>query len=366
MHAIRAAGVSRLPKLLVAVAILVTLGPALLAPWRWFVGEPHVDAYGTQWFFWFSGEVLAGRQSAAHTDLLFFPWGKDVYLHTGGNLLDAWLAWPLRVVLGPSFGYDVWVALVLAGNAWAGVVMARALGAEARLAWTAAFALVLNPYVLVEISFGRPTQALMLFPGLCVALLWTLRTPAQALGCGLLMAATACTYWFHGLVLAGLAVLYGVWRVAVGPDRVRTAALLVLAASVCLATVLPVAWPLLHAVSEGQVPGLLTMEGTGPLAPLALRTMEGDAEGMFVLALLRGAAGSLLDEGGLRFNPGIPVLLAVQAPILLLGLWRARRTWMVVWLLAAVIVASGPAFIYGDDFVVNRAYLWALEHLPFL
>ncbi|MFN7145869.1 MAG: hypothetical protein ACK4YP_18985 [Myxococcota bacterium] len=145
--------------LLVAAAIVAVLGGVAPDPTGRVVGSPAVDGFGTQWFFWFAGEVLAGRQAAGWTDLFFFPWGKDVYAHTGGNLLDAWLAWPLRAALGPVLGFTAWIAALLATNAWAGARLAAAFGVRDGWRWAAGLLLVLNPYVLAEIDLGRPTQA---------------------------------------------------------------------------------------------------------------------------------------------------------------------------------------------------------------
>lgn len=357
-------------RLLVGVAIVVAFGPALLAPWRYVVGEGGVDAWGTQWFFWFAGRVLTGAEGADHTDLLFYPWGKDILLHTGGNLLDAWFAWPLRVLTGPVIGYNLWILAVLAGNAWAGTRLAAALGVERERRWIAGVALVLNPYVLMEINLGRPTQAFLLFPGLCAALLWTLgrsvgwRGAAAAAGCGVCLALSAWIYWYNGLVLGALALVHGVWRTgADSGGRARTLGHHALAALVAVALVAPAAWTLLHALDGGEVPGLLALDGTGPLAPLALRTVDGEEEGLWVLALAKGGSGSLIDEGGLRYVAGTPVLLAVQIPVALLGLWGMRRRragWLWLWLGGVLLVGSGPLFIYADSYVVNRAYLSAM------
>ena len=61
---------------------LGAVDPALL-------GSEHVDMWGTHWFYWMFEERLLRGESFAQTQLLFYPWGKDVYLHTGGNILDA-------------------------------------------------------------------------------------------------------------------------------------------------------------------------------------------------------------------------------------------------------------------------------------
>ncbi len=370
-----------------AIAVVASLGGAVASPASRVAGSPTVDGFGTQWFYWFAGEVAAGRQQAGWTDLLFHPWGKDVYTHTGGNLLDAWLAWPLREALGPVLGFNAWIVIVLATNAWAGARLAAAFGVGAGARWPAAVALVLNPYVLGEIDLGRPTQAWLAPAGFAVAGLVEMRRIREGLVAGLWLAVAALGYWYYGLVLAVAAALVGLARLAGGPERVRVLAANAAAAGVAAGITLPFALPMLRALEGGHVPGLLAVDGTGPLAPLALRTVEGDEQGLYVVAPLRVAAGSLLDDGGLRFNPGIPALFGVHLLVAAVGcgllLWgvagrdgapdTARRgalrgapprpknklswIWLPLALGGALVVASGPAFVVGDALVPNRAWI---------
>ncbi len=361
--------------LAVIVSIAVVLAGVATGPGSPVVGSPTVDGFGTQWFFWFAAEVAAGRAEAGHTDLLFYPWGKDVYTHTGGNLLDAWLAWPLRVGLGPVFGFNAWVALVLATNAWAGARLAAAFGVSPGARWPAALALVLNPYVLAEIDLGRPTQAWLAPAGFALAGLVTMRRARDAVAAGAALAAAALVYWYYGLALAAAAVAVGSARVLAGPERARVFAANAVAALVAAALAVPFALPMLAALDAGVVPGLLALDGTGPLAPLALRTVEGDAQGLYVVAPLSGAGGSLLGEGALSFNAGLPALFAAHLVVAVLGCgWMLRRggapggvagapprpmnwIWSPFVVLGGLVVASGPAFVLGEALVPNRAWI---------
>ena len=291
---------------------MTTLAPVLTAPWRWMAGTAHVDAHGTAWFYAFTARALREGSSLAGSELLFFPWGKEVWRHTGGNLVDAALAAPLTTLLGPVAGYGAWVGCVLAANAWGGLRMADALGAPRAWRWTAALAMAWNPYALMELGQGRATQALLVFAALACAALWRLGGESgvatgwrDAAACGAWLALTGLTYWFHGLVLGVCAVVYGCVRVATGADRAAVAGRLAVAALVCAAGVAPFVGPMLRSVGAGEVPGLLALDGTSPLAPLALRTVEGDAEGLWIVAPGRGfASGALSDDGGLRFVEG--------------------------------------------------------------
>ncbi len=361
----------------IGLALVAVLAPVLVDPTARVVGSSSVDGFGTQWFFWFAGEVLAGRQPAGVTDLLFFPWGKDVYAHTGGNLVDAWLATPLRLALGPALGFDAWVAVVLLTNAWAGARLAAAFGAPPGWRWTAGIALILNPYVLGELDLGRVTQAWLAPAGFALAGLVTMRTAREAALAGLSLALTALVYWYYGLLLATVAVLLAGWRLLLGPARPNALGTNALAALVAVLVALPFAVPMLTALDAGTVPGLLAIDGTGALAPLALRTVEGDAQGVYVIAPLLGAAGSLLEEGGLRFNAGIPALFRVHLAVAALGLGvllasggvsgAARRWgWVAGALLLALVVASGPVFVLGDRLIPNRTWIALVTELDVL
>ena len=149
------------PWLVGLVLFAWVFGPALLAPRTTFVGEEFIDYHGTLWFFWWVDHALSEGQPLLQSTWLFHPWGKDLYAHTGGNVLDGLMAMPLRRVLGPVLGMNLWCALVLLSNAGATALLARALGASRPGWWLAAGLGLLHPYALRELALGRPTQALL-------------------------------------------------------------------------------------------------------------------------------------------------------------------------------------------------------------
>ena len=115
----------------VVMALLAVLaagfGPHLRRLADDLLGYEYVDHYGTQWFYWYTERQVRAGAPLGHTDLFFYPWGKDVYLHTGSNVLDAMAAVPFRAMFGPTLGYNVFVlaGLLASGLAMAGVVVAR-------------------------------------------------------------------------------------------------------------------------------------------------------------------------------------------------------------------------------------------------
>lgn len=333
----------------------IALAGAVLGPGlpRWgsaFLGSRHTDAWGTQWFYWYAGEVAAGRAGLGHTDLLYHPWGKDLYLHTGGNVLDAFLALPFRALLGPEAGFDLFVALVLLANGLAARRLARLAGAGPLAAGLAGLLFAFDPYALSEITQGRPTQALLVFPTLFVAELlgaprW--RGWGAPLRAGLFLALSGLTYWFYGIFAALAGLVLGLAALVVAPAGRRGAVLgrLLLAAAVAAAVALPFALPMLLAGARGEVPGLLDVSGWS-LHGWTPRTVEDFPIAIRALDPLTGMAGNhFLDGGALRWVDEVRVVLVLTAALAALGLTRLepRLRWtLLAALVPVVLVAGGP------------------------
>ncbi len=340
---------------------VLTLGPALAAPWRWFIGSDYLDTHGTQWFYWWFGRWLAALPDEPAT-YLFHPWGKDVYAHTGGNVLDALLALPLRTLLGPTLGTNVFVALVLGTNAGAAARLAAAMGADRRGQWLASALGLMQPFALFEIEHGRPTQAILAPAALALAALVAGGRRGDGLRAGAWLAVAAMVYWYQGLVacLAAAGLWFG--RVVTGEGR-RASARTALAAVACGALVAPFAAPMLLSLSDGGVPGLLALsDGAGPLGRLRLVTEQGDAQGLFVIDAA-GRAGALIDQGGLRFQAGPRLIGPGLAALALAGLVRGRRVAAPVGfaLGLTLLVAAGPLLVWGQGFLANPPYLLLVE-----
>lgn len=352
-------------------AALVVAWPALGRFDQSILGTRYVDGFGTQWWFWYFDEMMAGRQSFLHTNLLFYPSGKDIFAHTGGNLLDAAVSWPLRQIFPAAAAYNFWIVVITASNVLAGAYLGRV---TTRMpGWLSGLLLGLNPFVLREIEEGRPTQAWLALPALALAGVWSAQRPTALVGTGLAVAATGWMYWYYGLILGVLAVVVGLVRVAGSAERVRDLTRLAAAGAVAALVVSPAVVLILRPLASGKVPGLLDFAGTGPLAPLALRTLEGDAAGLHVFAPFLGLGGGLVDEGGLRFLPGDPsgsYVCLVAAAVAVVWLIRERR-WDLLAAAALVAglslaVAVGPAVVAGDSFIINHPWLWVVSRLSVL
>lgn len=364
-------------RLLVGLAALVlatcVFGPSLPHLTDAFLGLEYVDHYGTQWFYWFTSRAISEGHNLAHTDLFFHPWGKDVFGHTGANVLDALVAWPFLASFGQVLGYNLFV---LAGLGISALAMARLLRhfTKDRLAvGLGAVTFAASPYGLFELSEGRPTQAILLLMVLFFERMWVAgrtpgwRVPAVA---GLYLALLGYQYWFYAFFAGmacfahGLALL---WR---PPSEDRWGPLLrhALIAGVAIGLVAPAAFPLAASAARlGEVPGLLQVEQWS-LTAAAPITMEGTRVGLLEWQPLRLAHGMQVQ------NPnGQEVWLTsgrwtpwVVLPLLLAGL--RSRDWRPLAAMAGLtmLLASGPVLLVGSAALPNAVYIGLAKALPFL
>ena len=110
--------------------VIVTLSIFMVAPAlvvkNSLIGE-GVDLYGTIWFYdWIYESIQMGR-NPSHTDMFFYPYGKDIFGHTGNNFLDAVLAIPFMAVFGFPLYQPIFYACILLVNALAFRKLAHAL-----------------------------------------------------------------------------------------------------------------------------------------------------------------------------------------------------------------------------------------------
>ncbi|HJN77988.1 MAG TPA: hypothetical protein QGF58_29010 [Myxococcota bacterium] len=333
-----------------------------------FVGEAGTDLWGTQWFYWRVGARVLDGEPFAHTNLLFYPWGKEVYLHTGGNVLDAALALPVRFAVGPVLGYDLFALGVLLVNGLATALLARRLGASAGASGVAALIGAFNPFTLGELAGGRPTQALIAFAVMAVSAFLSLDERAswrRGLEGGVWLVLAGLTYWYAAIfvVLVLAAALPAALLRARRRDELGAlcgAVALGLGASLVL--VLPLAWPMLGRLTSGEVPGLLpvddwTLAGWSPV------TVEGLEIGLE--ALHPRGTGVVLHwetDAGLSVVPERVGLFWTEV-VLLAGLVLSRRRAMFLPMLgAAWILATGPQLPLFD--VVDPIYVGLARVLP--
>lgn len=355
-------------------AVLVLLAGVLGAVWlpaadSWataFLGIDYVDALGTQWFYWFVDHELGRGRPLGHTDLFFYPWGKDIFGHTGTNVLDAVFAIPPRRMLGPVLGYNLFLLGALALSALA---LWRLIGDHVADPFARRAALLfglLLPFPLFEVLQGRPTQAILLFPILFVRHMLrtgTRRGWADPTIAGLALAISGYQYWYYaffgGLVCLGwgAAVSFTLGRGGWLRSLLRFAWIAVVA----LITVSPVGVPLALQAGEADVPGLLDM-GRWTLHSSPPTTVENMTVGLFLWQPLRHYGGFfvLAPDGTERFLIQTVLMSPPALAAGALGLRSAGPRLRLPLLLALGVTAAvgcGPMLLVGDLALPNIPYM---------
>jgi len=368
---------SRLVLLLAcALLLLPLLGPALLRLGSAFLGEEGVDGYGTVWFYWLVGRQLGAGEGLLHTDLIFHPIGKDILLDSGANLLDALAAWPLQALLGPMLGYNLFLLLAIGLSGWAFYKLAREFSDDLLACGMGSLLFVCSPYALFELAQGRPTQGLLGLLPLFLLCAWrasTSRPWRWPLLAGLVLALMGYQYWFYalftGLICLGLAPALALRARRERSDPGPAGVLLrfALIGTLALALVLPVALPVLRAVGDGQMRGMLQVE-RWTLSSISLGTTEG------VLAVLSSwqplsltvadwttQHGAVVPSLSYSVTPWISLLLVC---VYLLRPGRLPRgPWAAITLIAAVL-AIGPLLVVGSYNLGNPLYILLVKLLP--
>lgn len=343
-----------------------------------FAGIEYVDHYGTQWFYWFTEVAVLGEESAVHTDLMFFPFGKDIYGHTGANVLDALAAIPFRRALGHVAGYNTFLFVGMALSALAAARFAFHLTRDVQAASLAAIVLALSPWVLFESMEGRPTQALLGLPILFLHAAWVSgtekgwRAPVLA---GCYLALTGYQYWFYAFFVGLGAVVLGLWATwrrtpGAGPWW-QILGRFGLAAGIAILLCAPAVLPMLLATSgsDTEIPGLLHVEVWSLTATPPL-TDEGQLVGIFNWQPFRRAAGFYVTDFKQNERFLTRVVLTPLLTLPLLGLWLykpgpLKRGPVIGWLLLATLLATGPLLILGSVLLPNPLYIALTQHLGF-
>ena len=353
--------------MLVAAAIL--LGPVLLPVLpllgEHFLGIEFVDHYGTQWFYWFTERQLRAGESLGWTDLFFYPFGKDIYAHTGTNILDAIAAAPFRALLGPIAGYNAFVITAVALSGAAIFRLARLFTEDTTAAGVAAVLACASPFVLQELIEGRPTQAIVLLPALMLHAAWrTATTPGliTPLMGGVLLAGCGYQYWYYALFGGLITSAIALWRIGTGPDRLPVLGRYALMAAAALLLTMPAALPMLRQLhSGGEVAGLLDVRRWS-MGSVSTLTVHGQEAGLFLWQPLRGTFGyyTLYEDGAGQLGERASGWTWLDAGLLLLGalaMGRHRRGAFLAATAAAVLIACGPIVMLGDHYIGNPLYI---------
>lgn len=359
---------------LAASVLLFALGPALPTLGTRLLGAEIVDGQGTAWFYWAVDDALKRGAALTHTDRMFWPWGKDLHLHTGTNILDALAAVPFRRLLGDVLGTNIfWILGILATWGMSRTLL-RNFTDQPLFREPLAAILAVGPPVLLDMGEGRPTQAILFLPVLFFWALWRTGT-RPGLGwpilTGLALAASGYQYWFYAIFAGAAALGHGlVATVQAGRDRGKGVLLRhALAAAVATLAVAPAALSLVAGAQTGKVPGLLFTRNWG-MASQATYTLEGATVSMLTWQPLLSNTGwsTMHPQGGQVFLRYVALDHPLLLLLVILGVASAgaARARLVGILLPLVLFAVGPTLVFGDIALPNYPFIWLLDAFPFM
>ena len=335
----------------------VQLGPMALDPAGSLVGSHiHPDNLANQWLLPWAVEAVRAGEPLLHTTAYYWPVGDAPLLSGDGT--QALLYAPLHLLLGWPAAPPVFVGLTLVLNGLAGWFAARSV---TRSGWAALVAVPIcgaSPFVMMELSAGRFSQAAVWPLALFLGLWWRYLArpgPGLAVLSAVALAYTSFSYWYYGWfgVLAGALAWGATLRDHTGPALRAHLRWHGLFSAVFLVSIAPWAWLFLS--HWGSVPGSAETEVFPPASTLRDRLP-------YLLAL----------------RPGDPTTTAAAQSLVGLGLAvlgavvgrtrRAVRGWMVVGLVFLVL-GWGPAFpgapytvLYGLTAALRR-FWWPMRHV---
>lgn len=332
--------------------LLVLVGPAI------FNGEAigdGVDLYGTIWFYQWIHDCIINLQNPSFTDLFFYPYGKDIFSHTGNNFVDAVLFFPFKIVFGKTYAYTIFIAFILGINLLSIRVLLNHLLKSQYVIWGASLLWLTCPFVLFELIAGRPTQACLFWTPLAI---WTAlklndetTSLKYALYLGVLVALQGMTYWFYGYFLG--AVIITLMLTAPTGSRLNFTQRLWrygLAGVVCLVLISPFIYHMTQAFSQALIPGLVASSSQATILP----NLQNN-----VLSGLHGFIRVETDG-----QPILSVLPWALALILCFANTKTRWVWGIP-LVVTIIGGAGPEFDIYDWTFTNWPYVVLYKYLPF-
>ena len=196
------------PHLIYILLAFFVTWPAWADAGRIIGGGDQPDWTGTAWAYWWTGHAFSTGGNPFDGSYNFFPIGQRPLAQY--NLMDAIIAWPFLKIFGVLIGYNLFATIVAYSTAWGMHLLARAAGASLLPAIFAGVAIETSSFLLLELSHGRLSQAMLVFWLLGLAgVLKIARGEAGwkiAIGTGLCVALTSLTYWYWGLFLIVAAI----------------------------------------------------------------------------------------------------------------------------------------------------------------
>jgi len=322
----------------------------------WYVIGDGVDMYGTVWFYWYAKQTLLTLTDPSWTDLFFYPLGKDIFAHTGNNLVDAWASIPLQMIM-PGFSWvKWWVVLMMVLNAVSFRWFASRVFESRNAALFCAVAWEVNPFTMFEITCGRFTQAFLPFlPLMLGAFIMTSRERSirWPLVAGLSAGLQAWTYWFMGFFILPALGWLSIIGLKASSDRRALLKHYLVAAAVCIAVVAPGVLMMADAASLGLVPGLHDSQSLNSDEPMRLANN--------VSQTLHGYGGFS------QLGPPMFTYIAWALPIIAwIFLGPGRGMWLpIFFVILAFSLGPMSPMPFLDGQIVMPHYMFAYKNIPF-
>ena len=343
--------------LLYITLAFVATAPAWIGEGLLIGGGDQPDWTGTVWAYWWTGHALLSGLNPFDGVHNFYP--ITVTPVAQYNLLDALLFWPLLVIFGPRLGYNLAAIATLVSSAVGGQVLARAAGARGAGVIFSGVAVEISSFMLLEVTRGRLSQALLVFWLLALAGIVRITEGKGRMGTavltGLLAAVASLTYWYYGLflLLAALPFVLGIRRWEHG---VR----LLGAGCVCLIATLPYVLSLITRYDD--LPGVQRAAASW----MDYGSIARDEFGLsMAISQSRWPLWPLIHAPGDPDDTRLPIVLLVAAVVGLLGVGRRRSSWLLMaglgWLMTLGPYLKDAA---GEPQRLALPYLWLYDHLP--
>ncbi len=296
------------------------------------VGE-GIDLFGSFWFYWWV-EAFLGQEPSV---LFFYPYGKDVFAHTGNNLIDAYLSIPFQWLFGFPNYQPIFILFLFVLNS---IALQRWLSLFTNEKWVLLCVIVItlfSPYFLWELSCGRSTQ-FVIFPALLsLEAMEHLRRDTSvkwAFLAGFFAAIQGWTYWFYGYFLGFFLILYVIYHIREFRFQIKN---MIVALGTCLVCIGPAVALMFDKLQRQEIPGL----DATPVYELLFSYTPWEPLGIPFFSFFSITMSGLV----LFFTP--------------------QRKLLVGWLVVSLLVTSGGrGSLFGED-VSFWHYEWLSQYLPF-
>ena len=335
--------------------IILLLYPAMAQ--EKLVGE-GIDLYGTVWFYGWIKFCLENGVDPSFTDWFFYPSGKDIFAHTGNNFVDALISVTFQWLFGTPRYYSFFIASIFLSNVWGLRVVLGKWKLSPMQIWFLCMLWLMNPFILSEMTMGRPTQCLLLPAFLAIAVFIDLHQQSvaplkNACKMGVFVALQGWIYWYYGYFLAFglLLVVLGRWWHLCRRNILQELRLYLIAIAMCLLCIFPAIWKMIHLLQRGAIPGIL-IDKSGSFSDISEQ-------------MVHWVRGYQLNE-----ILGHPMFASmIWGLVLLLGLFSAvfKYNRPLLWVLFMYfLLAMGPVIVLSENLeILNIPYLLLVKFLPF-